>query len=133
MNIKRYARKTSELMSVLGNDFRIRLLYAIGGGEICVCHLEEILQKRQPYISQHLSVLRESGVLQTRRDGKYIYYRVSDLAIFELIEIAAEMQGFSTEELLPITSPGIKNGCTCPTCDIVDETESKSTSLKELS
>ncbi|MDZ7843531.1 MAG: metalloregulator ArsR/SmtB family transcription factor [Anaerolineales bacterium] len=133
MNIKKFARKTSDLFSVLGNDFRIQLLYAIGKGEICVCHMEEVLQKRQPYISQHLSVLRESGLLQTRRDGKYVYYRLKDSALFELIKAAAELQEFSVKEMPVISSPGVKNDCTCPTCEIEEKTESSSTIIKEIS
>lgn len=133
MNAKKFARRTSELFSVLGNSFRIRLLYAIGEGEASVCHLEEALNKRQPYISQNLAVLRDSGRLTTRRDGKYIFYRLIDLELFDLLKTAGELQGFSPEEIPVIDSPGTKNSCDCPTCDPEDAAEINSTTIKELS
>jgi DNA-binding transcriptional ArsR family regulator len=135
MNIKRYTRKTSDLLSVLGNDFRIRLLFAIGEGEVCVCHLEEILQKRQPYISQHLSVLRDEKVLKTRREGRYIFYRIVDLAVFDLLQIAAELQGVPMGDFPEVTTPQPRPGCPCPACDqgAVPSLESSPLMNKELS
>lgn len=135
MNMKPddFTRQTSDLFSVLGNSFRIQLLYAIGEGEACVCHLEEVFNKRQPYISQHLGVLRDSGILQTRRDGKYIFYRLVDLELFDLLETAGELQGFSPEEIPVIDPPGTKKGCACPSCDPEESEESNSTRVKELS
>ena len=62
----------AEYLKVLGSPFRIQILFSIGSGEACVCHLEAILEKRQAYISQHLMVMRDAGILDTRRDGKYI-------------------------------------------------------------
>ena len=117
MKSKEFTRKTSNLLSALGNEFRIRLLYAVGDGEVCVCHLEEILQKRQPYISQHLSVLRDDKVLTTRREGRYIFYRVADPAVFDLLETAAELQGIPEEEFPEITTPEPRAGCPCPACE----------------
>jgi DNA-binding transcriptional ArsR family regulator len=112
-----FSQQTGDLLSILGNPFRIRILYEIGHGEACVCHLEQTLQKRQPYISQHLSVLRDMGVLKTRREGRYIFYRISDLAIFDLLEGAAAFQGATPEEMPEISPPGTKMGCECPSCD----------------
>ncbi|MDZ7843546.1 MAG: metalloregulator ArsR/SmtB family transcription factor [Anaerolineales bacterium] len=135
MNIKKFARKTSDLFSVLGNDFRIRLLYAIGDGEVCVCHLEEMLQKRQPYISQHLSVLRDEKVLKTRREGRFIFYRITDPAVFDLLQIAAELQGVPEDKFPEITTPQQRAGCPCPACE--DETtlntEASPKKIKEIS
>lgn len=117
MNKQRFTRKTGNLLSVLGNEFRLRLLYAVGDGEVCVCHLEEILQKRQPYISQHLSVLRDEKVLKTRREGRYIFYRVADPAVFDLLETAAELQGIPEGEFPEILTPTARAGCPCPACE----------------
>ena len=117
MKNKRFAQKTSNLLSVLGNEFRIRLLYAVGDGEVCVCHLEEILQKRQPYISQHLSVLRDEKVLKTRREGRYIFYRVADPSVFDLLETAAGLQGIPEGKFPEITTPRARAGCPCPACE----------------
>lgn len=129
MNPEDFSQQTSDLLSILGNPFRIQILYEIGRGEACVCHLEQTLQKRQPYISQHLSVLRDMGVLKTRREGRYIFYRISDLAVFDLLEGAAALQGMEPREMPEISPSGTKMGCECPSC----EEESQPVKVKELS
>ena len=67
----------SEIFHIIGQLNRVKILLVIGQEEACVCHLEGILQQRQAYISQHLMVLRDAGILETRREGKYIFYRVN--------------------------------------------------------
>jgi ArsR family transcriptional regulator len=114
--IENLSSLTGDLLAVLSNPFRIELLYAVGTGEVCVCHLEELLDKRQPYISQHLSVLREAGVLTDRREGRYVFYRVSDLAVFDLLEKAAEIQGIPENDLPVVKAPLPRPGCPCPSC-----------------
>jgi DNA-binding transcriptional ArsR family regulator len=104
------------ILKVLGSAFRIKLLYTIGTGEACVCHLEAVMKKRQAYISQHLMVLRDTGILETRRDGKYIFYRVANESIFDLIESAAAIQGIPPEELPQVTGSVPHANCTCPKC-----------------
>lgn len=135
MNIKNFTHKTSDLLSVLGNDFRIRLLYTIGDGEVCVCHLEEMLQKRQPYISQHLSVLRDEKVLKTRREGRFIFYRITDPAVFDLVQIAAKLQGIPIEKFPEIKTPQQRANCPCPACEDESKlnTEVSPKKIKELS
>jgi ArsR family transcriptional regulator len=119
MNMKKPTQQeVSAVFSVLGNPFRIQLLFTLGEGEACVCHLETILKKRQAYISQHLSVLRDAGILETRRDGKYIFYRVADTTIFDLIEQAASFLNIPTENLPEIHQAGIHPNCACPNCNV---------------
>ncbi|HEX8395983.1 MAG TPA: metalloregulator ArsR/SmtB family transcription factor [Pyrinomonadaceae bacterium] len=60
----------------LADKTRLRILNLIGDKEICVCFFTETLQEPQPKISRHLAYLRRAGVVQTRRDGKWIYYRL---------------------------------------------------------
>lgn len=118
MNMKSRGSEKSiaEYLKVLGSPFRIQLLFRIGYGEACVCHLEATLKKRQAYISQHLMVLRDAGILDTRREGKYIYYKVSDERLFALIQTSAEILGFSTENLPDLTEPAKLPHCECPKC-----------------
>jgi DNA-binding transcriptional ArsR family regulator len=118
MNMIKYKseKEISNIFSVIGNPFRVKLLYAIGNGEACVCHLEAVLKKRQVYISQHLMVLRDAGILETRRDGKYIFYRVADEKMFSLIETAATIAGTSTDDLHKFAESGKHASCNCPKC-----------------
>lgn len=118
MNMKKTntIESTGDLLGVLGNPFRIEILYAIGRGEACVCHLEALLEEPQPKISQHLSVMRDAGVLETRREGKYIFYRLADLKLFDLLRAAAQLQGKSPDEIPAVSSPEPCEGCPCPSC-----------------
>ncbi len=81
MNTNTFEHKSGNILAVLGNPFRVRLVLALWAQEACVCHLEVLLKKRQAYISQHLMALREANLLETRRDGKFVYYRLANPAI----------------------------------------------------
>ncbi len=118
MNVKTKSPEKilADYLKVLGSPIRIQILFSIGYGEACVCHLEARLKKRQAYISQHLMVLRDNGILETRRGGKYIYYRVVDKKLFGLIRSTAEILNIS-EDSLPELSETVKLAqCECPNC-----------------
>ena len=110
-------KQVADVLKVLGSPFRVKLLLRIGYGEACVCHLESVLNKRQAYISQHLMVLRDAGILETRREGKYIYYRVADDSIFDLIDTVAQMLDIPADRTPEASAPGIQANCACPNCD----------------
>ena len=116
MNTRLIEKKTGSIFSVMGNPFRIRLLLAIGNGEACVCHLESMLKKRQAFISQHLMALREAGLLETRREGKFIYYRLASPEIIHLIKDAADLAGVDPAGIIGQNEPGYLTQCVCPHC-----------------
>ena len=60
----------------LGDKTRLRLLNLMGDQEICVCYFVEILGGPQPKISRHLAYLRSAGIVGTRREGKWMHYRI---------------------------------------------------------
>src|ERR1700739_5050462 len=60
----------------LGDNTRLRLLNLMGDQEICVCYFVEILAQGQPKISRHLAYLRSAGIVQARREGKWMHYRI---------------------------------------------------------
>jgi ArsR family transcriptional regulator len=60
----------------LGDNTRLRLLNLMGDREICVCYFVEILEQGQPKISRHLAYLRSAGIVEARRDGKWMHYRI---------------------------------------------------------
>jgi ArsR family transcriptional regulator, arsenate/arsenite/antimonite-responsive transcriptional repressor len=64
------------LFSALADPTRLRLLNLMRGGEICVCFFVEVLGEGQPKISRHLAYLRRAGVVDARRDGKWMHYRI---------------------------------------------------------
>ena len=108
--------KISRLFRSLSQPARIEILLAIGSGEACVCHLEAMLQMRQAYISQHLMALREAGILEARRDGRFIFYRLKSTQIMEFVLLAAQPAGIPHE--LVVITPGERPhaGCCCPQC-----------------
>jgi DNA-binding transcriptional ArsR family regulator len=76
------ADKACNLMKVLSNRDRLMLVCQISLGEKCVKELEDILQIHQPTLSQQLTVLRNEGLVKTRKEGKNIYYSLaSEVAI----------------------------------------------------
>jgi ArsR family transcriptional regulator len=75
------ARKAKEfeietLFSALADRTRLRLLSLMADGEVCVCFFVEVLQVSQPKISRHLAYLRNAGVVEARREGKWMHYSI---------------------------------------------------------
>lgn len=68
-----------ELFRALADETRLRILHLIGDQEVCVCYFVETLDVTQPKISRHLAYLRRTGLVETRRDGKWIHYRLATL------------------------------------------------------
>src|SRR6201996_47628 len=60
----------------LGDNTRLRLLNLMGDQEICVCYFVEIIGAPQPKISRHLAYLRSAGIVDARREGKWMHYRI---------------------------------------------------------
>jgi DNA-binding transcriptional ArsR family regulator len=107
----------SELFKALSQPARVEILLAIGSGEACVCHLEAKLKLRQAYISQHLMALRQAGILDARREGRFVYYRLANPQILEVLRQATFAAGVSAEQVLANTELP-NSGCTCPKCEL---------------
>jgi len=75
------------LMKVLSNRDRMMLLCQIGQGEKCVGDLEDSLDIHQPTLSQQLTVLRNEELVRTRRDGKQIYYSLSNNVALSVMDV----------------------------------------------
>ena len=60
----------------LADKTRLRLLNLLREDEICVCFFTEVLQESQPKISRHLAYLRNAGIVEARRDGKWMHYQI---------------------------------------------------------
>ena len=88
-------RSMSALFKVFGDNTRMRILYALSQSELCVCALCEYLNMDQSAVSHQLRVLKDHRLVSGRRDGKTVYYRLSDSHVESIIN-----QGFEhvTEE-----------------------------------
>lgn len=65
------------LFRALGDPTRLRILGLLMTGEVCVCDIHESLRIPQPKASRHLAYLRRTGLVDTRRDGLWIHYRLA--------------------------------------------------------
>jgi ArsR family transcriptional regulator len=65
-----------QLFAALADPTRLRLLNLMQGREVCVCYFVEILKQGQPKISRHLAYLRRAGIVEARREGKWMHYRM---------------------------------------------------------
>lgn len=82
------AAQACALLKVLGNPDRLMLLCQLTQGEYCVSELEALLGIGQPTLSQQLGVLRQEGLVCTRREGKQIHYRIDSpeaLAVMQVL------------------------------------------------
>jgi len=86
-NPELYPGIEQQTLKVLGNEDRLLLLCQLSQGEMCVSDLEEALDIRQPTLSQQLGVLRNEGVVATRRDGKRIFYSVADARLLQVLGV----------------------------------------------
>jgi ArsR family transcriptional regulator, arsenate/arsenite/antimonite-responsive transcriptional repressor len=67
------------LFKTLGDTTRLRIIGLLLNGEVCVCHIHESLRMSQPKVSRHLAYLRAAGLVETRRAGLWIHYRLVEL------------------------------------------------------
>lgn len=105
--------RPARLFKLLGHPARLAILDVLRGGEQCVCHLEAALGYRQAYISQHLMILRESGLVKDRRDGLNIFYQVIDPDLLRVIDAALPVS--------PSQGKAPAAHCDCPKCQPVAE------------
>jgi DNA-binding transcriptional ArsR family regulator len=106
---------SAKIFKALMHPSRLMILEILRDGEQCVCHLEAVLGCRQAYISQHLMVLRDAGLVEDRRDGARIFYRVIKPEVFDLVDSANQLSG---EKPVKIKNSRLAE-CPCPRCNPV--------------
>jgi DNA-binding transcriptional ArsR family regulator len=83
----------------IGEPVRIRLLDRLRSGEASVQELAEAAETSQQNVSKHLRVLRQAGIVGRRREGQFVYYRITDPAVLELCEVVCAMVERQVAEL----------------------------------
>lgn len=108
----------AELFNALAHPSRLEILELLRDGEACVCHIQAMLEQRQAYISQHLNVLRQAGLVASRKEGLRVYYQISDPRLYEVIDqVGTILQ--SSGKWQPVVQTDLteqKKACTCPQC-----------------
>lgn len=90
----------AELFKVFGDSTRIRILYILGGTELCVCDIAALLGLTQPAASYQLKALKRSRLVKSRREGKTVYYSLADDHVAVIIGMAKEHleeKGYETD------------------------------------
>jgi len=105
--------QSAQLLRALAHPARLRLLYALRDGEECVCHLTTLFQQRQAYVSQQLMFLRQAGLIEDRKDGLRVYYRVKDPRVFAILDAANALAGVKNIAAEARTLAA----CPCPKCE----------------
>ena len=67
----------NNLLKAFADETRLRILSLLSSGELCVCDIMSVLAVPQPKVSRHLAYLRRHGLVDTRREGQWIYYSLS--------------------------------------------------------
>lgn len=98
----------------LAHPVRLQILDMLRTGEVCVCHMEAALDRRQAYISQQLMTLREAGLVESRKDGLQVFYRLVDDSTTSVLETVFGPMVADAPETL--------DECPCPRCaEVVSE------------
>jgi len=105
-----------DVFRLLGQPIRVQIILILGYGEACVCHIEAVLGVRQAVISQHLMVLRDAGLVVANREGRNIFYRITNPALYPSVRQMAEASGTSRESLDSYSRRPVE-GCPCPACN----------------
>ena len=108
----------SEILKALAHPTRLAILDILREGEQCVCHMEATLALRQAYISQQLMILKNAGLVEPRRDGLNLYYRILKPEVFRLLDAAVSVTG------VPAQRPSHEHAeveCPCPKCNAKTE------------
>jgi ArsR family transcriptional regulator len=70
-------RATVAMAKALGDETRLRAVLALRGGELCACHLVELLRLAPSTVSKHMSILRAAGLVESRKQGKWVRYSLA--------------------------------------------------------
>jgi ArsR family transcriptional regulator, arsenate/arsenite/antimonite-responsive transcriptional repressor len=90
----------TRLFRALGDETRVRIVALLTHGELCVCHIEAALGLSQPNVSRQLGVLRSAGVVAPRREGNWIYYRISEPTDPECKRVLGAIKSFAAHDTL---------------------------------
>ena len=100
-------------IKLLAHPERLRILDALRRDAECVCHLEALLDKPQPYVSQQLRILRDAGVIADEKQGQNVFYRLNDAQLGAWLEV---ILGGVDGELPELVRHKQIISCVCPKC-----------------
>lgn len=87
---KKIFNNLSNLFKTFGDNTRIQIIYALSKKELCVCDISTILDVSISAISHQLRILRNTGIVKYRKEGKNVFYSLDDEHIIQLLNVALE-------------------------------------------
>jgi len=110
-------RPSSRLFRALGDETRLRIVALLAHGELCVCHVEQALDLSQPNASRQLGILKMAGVVDSRRGGTWVYYRIAEQEHEAVHAVLALLTGsLSTRRALKTDLVRLRKSCGPDAC-----------------
>jgi len=105
-------RPLTRLFRALGDETRLRMVAMLAHGELCVCHLEKALDLPQPSVSRQLGILRMAGVVEARREGTWVYYKLAEQAHAAVQRVLATLaEAFGAERAIRADHAKLRKAC----------------------
>jgi ArsR family transcriptional regulator len=92
----------AEVLRALGHPLRLKIVEFLRAGERCVCEIIPAVGAEQSVVSKHLSVLRQAGILEARKEGLRVIYRIRDPAVFTVCDLSQELVSRRLAELVKL-------------------------------
>jgi ArsR family transcriptional regulator len=104
----------AQFFAALADPTRLRLLNLMNGREVCVCYFVEILKQSQPKISRHLAYLRKAGLVDARREGKWMHYKIGELDSVTASILAATLGSLQSDRAMQADLARLGKACCQP-------------------
>jgi ArsR family transcriptional regulator len=110
-------RPLTKVFRALGDETRVRMVALLVHGELCVCHLEKALDLNQSNCSRQLGILKSAGIVDSRRDGTWVYYRITEQEYESVTAVLGVLaQTFGAEKSLRADLARVKKNCGPSAC-----------------
>jgi ArsR family transcriptional regulator len=110
-------RPLTQVFRALGDETRLRIVALLVHGDLCVCHLEKALGLSQPNASRQLGILKNAGVVDSRREGTWVYYGLNKHQhALVASQLRALVRAFGNEEALAADHARLQRSCGPDAC-----------------
>lgn len=87
----------NKILAALGHEHRLKIVELLSAGECCVCKITPEFKLDPSVVSRHLAILEQAGIIKSRREGRWIHYRIRDRQVLRLVEIARRIAAGSKQ------------------------------------
>jgi len=108
-------RQLMSIVKALDNENRLRILLSLRSGEVCLCQLIEVLELAPSTVSRHVDLLRQAGLVDMRKDGRWHYYRLAGRGASPAVREAIRWVSRSLDNESVITADAARLAQVCKT------------------